>query len=197
MPSTTPSRRAGSSCTSLAVRPLHPAPSPANLETAIDLVKNISEYTYDRRTRTFFQPQAAREILQNMLEVNPNLRKTLTGNAYKHAEQGLGEPAEAPHALEAVLVNLGQQAETPVLIAVDEVQALYSTSWYRDPYFKPIEACHLSVPRLLLDFASGRKTIVRAAPASAPPLTHLLRRRRARSSARTRPRTRTSPSRSS
>ena len=49
----------------------------------------------------------------------------------------------------------------PVLFAVDEMQALFSTSWYKDPYFKPIEAHHLSIPRILADFASGKQPFVR------------------------------------
>ncbi|KZV98788.1 hypothetical protein EXIGLDRAFT_763256 [Exidia glandulosa HHB12029] len=130
---------------------------------ALDLVKNVSDYIYDRRTRTFFQPQASREILQRIVDGNALLRRTLSGNTYKMAEAGIQESSTAPEALQAVLTNLGQQTTTPVLIAVDEVQALYSTSWYKDPYFKDIEACHLSVPRLLLEFASGRKELQRGA----------------------------------
>lgn len=42
----------------------------------------------------------------------------------------------------------------PVLLAVDDFQALFNKSFYRDPHFKPISSYHLSVPRLLLSLFS-------------------------------------------
>lgn len=52
----------------------------------------------------------------------------------------------------------------PVLLAVDDFHALYSQTMYRDPHFQPIKSYHLSMPRLLLDYASGRKTFVSCLP---------------------------------
>ncbi|EJD48265.1 hypothetical protein AURDEDRAFT_113093 [Auricularia subglabra TFB-10046 SS5] len=130
---------------------------------AIGLVSDTSEYAYDRRTQTFVQPAASRTILSQILEVNTHLRRTIPGHVYRTVEKAIEEPATAPEALEALLVALGAQSNAPVLIAVDEMQALYSTSWYKDPHYKPIEACHLSVPRLLLEFASGRRALTRGA----------------------------------
>ena len=48
----------------------------------------------------------------------------------------------------------------PVL-AVDEFQALYGKTAYRDPHFVPIHSYHLSVPRLIMEYASGRRAFVR------------------------------------
>ena len=49
----------------------------------------------------------------------------------------------------------------PVLLAVDDFQALYNhTSSYRNPRFEGIKTYHLSIPRLLLEFASGKKSFV-------------------------------------
>ena len=42
----------------------------------------------------------------------------------------------------------------PVLVAVDDFQALFNKSLYRDPHYKPILSYHLSVPRLLLSLFS-------------------------------------------
>lgn len=47
-----------------------------------------------------------------------------------------------------------------VLLAVDEVQALFMTSEYRTPDYTLLESYALSVPRLLLDYISGRKALV-------------------------------------
>lgn len=49
----------------------------------------------------------------------------------------------------------------PVLLAIDDFQALYCMSQYRDPLFKSIKAYHLTFPRTLLEFASGKKSFVR------------------------------------
>jgi len=47
----------------------------------------------------------------------------------------------------------------PVLLAIDDFQALYTHhSAYRDPHFNKIKPHHLSMPRLLLEYASGMKS---------------------------------------
>ncbi len=50
----------------------------------------------------------------------------------------------------------------PVLLAIDDFQALYTLSMYRDPYFKMVKAYHLTLPRTLLEFASGKQSFVRS-----------------------------------
>lgn len=49
----------------------------------------------------------------------------------------------------------------PVLLAVDDYQALYCSTNYRDQQFAGIKSYHLSIPRLLLEFASGKRYFVR------------------------------------
>ena len=48
-----------------------------------------------------------------------------------------------------------------MLLAIDDFQALYNLSTYRDPYFKMVKAYHLTLPRTLLEFASGKQSFVR------------------------------------
>jgi len=48
----------------------------------------------------------------------------------------------------------------PVLFAVDGVQALYHKSRYRDPHFQSIASYHLSIPRLILEYANGHRSFV-------------------------------------
>ena len=48
----------------------------------------------------------------------------------------------------------------PVLLAVDDFQALYCTSDYRDTEFNRIQGHHLSTSRLLLEYAGGLKSFV-------------------------------------
>jgi hypothetical protein len=54
----------------------------------------------------------------------------------------------------------GTDARSPVLFAIDEVNALFSKSVYRSPEYELLEAYHLSTPRLALDYLSGRKAFV-------------------------------------
>jgi len=48
----------------------------------------------------------------------------------------------------------------PVLLAVDQLQALYGKTSYRDQHFVPIHSYHLSMPRLILEYASGVRSFV-------------------------------------
>lgn len=50
----------------------------------------------------------------------------------------------------------------PVLLAIDDFQALYCQSKYRDARFNTLKAYHLALPRLLLEFASGKASFVRS-----------------------------------
>lgn len=50
-----------------------------------------------------------------------------------------------------------------MLFAVDDFQSLFSRSSYRDPHFKPIATYHLSLPRLILEFTSGRRSFTKGA----------------------------------
>ena len=48
----------------------------------------------------------------------------------------------------------------PVLLAMDDVQSLFSASRYKTPQWDMIESYHLSAPLLALDYLTGRKTFV-------------------------------------
>jgi hypothetical protein len=79
------------------------------------------------------------------------------------------EKAKSPdtvEALEGVLATLAEQTEFPVLIAIDEVQALFSTSGLRTPDYKILESYHLSTPNLFLNYLTGEKTLVCPPPPS-------------------------------
>lgn len=68
-------------------------------------------------------------------------------------------------ALEMVFDALSNQTHAPVLLAVDSAQALYRPTKYlssdETPYL--LDSTALSLPRLLLDYASGRKSFQRGA----------------------------------
>jgi len=76
---------------------------------------------------------------------------------------GMKDQSVAPTVLSAVLEELGKQTNNPVLMAVDDFQSLYCKSAYRDPQFERINSYHLSMPRLLLDYASSKKSFAKGA----------------------------------
>ena len=51
-----------------------------------------------------------------------------------------------------------------ILIEVDGFQSLYYQTQYRDPRYQPIKPWRLFLPRLLLEYASGKKSFVRCRP---------------------------------
>ena len=44
---------------------------------------------------------------------------------------------------------------------MDDFQALYHKTKYRDPHFIPMKSYHLSTPRLIMEYASGKRLFVR------------------------------------
>ena len=48
----------------------------------------------------------------------------------------------------------------PVLFAVDDLQALYRTTRYRDPHYELIQPYHLSLPRIIMEYANGTRKFV-------------------------------------
>ncbi|KAL7280576.1 hypothetical protein ACG7TL_005510 [Trametes sanguinea] len=145
---------------------------------AISLVNSSTAYAYDARTQTYGQPAFAQQLLKRFADVNAALLQSLTvQNSYPLEERTVptGAPladlinvgAEfqnyAPTVLNAMLDELALQTKYPVLLAVDDFQALYCTSQYRDPFFRSVKSYHLMLPRALLEFASGKKTLARGA----------------------------------
>ncbi|KAA1468983.1 hypothetical protein DENSPDRAFT_857644 [Dentipellis sp. KUC8613] len=146
---------------------------------AINLVNSTTPYVYDLRTQTYLQPAFAFQTLQRFLKVNEAALRSLKTTTDVEVERrapvpagtsladlvqiGVKDQTVAPTVLSAVLEQLGKQTDYPVLLAVDDFQALFCKSSYRAPSFSSIKAWHLSMPRTILDYASGQKTFARGA----------------------------------
>lgn len=138
---------------------------------AAEWIQSSSEYRYHAETKSFHQPALAASLLDTLLTVN---RKALSGIT---AEKQIGTSAkgtaldevcragvksdQAVDVLVGVLDALGKQTQVPVLLAIDEVQALFSTSQVRTPDYSILESYHLSTPSLALEYLTGKKTFVR------------------------------------
>jgi small subunit ribosomal protein S29 len=61
------------------------------------------------------------------------------------------------------ICSLFRNRRSPVLLAIDDFQALFKRSKYRDPQFREIESYHLSLPRLILEYANATRRFKRGA----------------------------------
>ncbi|KAL4073494.1 mitochondrial ribosomal death-associated protein 3-domain-containing protein [Scleroderma citrinum] len=145
----------------------------------VNLVNSTTSYTYDPRTATYLQPVFAFQTLQRFLTVNEARLEQLRMQSDVELERramitagttlaelvkvGIREQALAPTILTAVLGELDKQTAFPVLLAIDDFQAMYCKTKYRHPHFARIQPYHLSMPRLLLEYAGGLKTFARGA----------------------------------
>ncbi|KAG6864016.1 hypothetical protein C0991_001083 [Blastosporella zonata] len=142
------------------------------------LVDSSTPHEYDLRTRTYLQPSFSLQTLQRLQAANQAKLGTLTTHTkhvFEKREVPLGtnlndfigialkEPSLAPLVLEAIMLELSAQTRHPVLFAVDDFQALYCRTAYRDPHFVPIHSFHLSLPRMILEFASGKRSFAKGA----------------------------------
>ncbi|KAI0918027.1 hypothetical protein AcW1_007009 [Taiwanofungus camphoratus] len=154
---------------------------------AISLVNSSTSFVYDDRTQTYLQPDYSFELLRRFLSVNSAALQTLTTQDELILEErsvpagvtlaelvnaGLEDRASAPAVLSAFMSELSRQSAYPVLLAVDDAQALFCTTMYRDPHFRAIMSQHLSVPRILLEYASGHKSFLRGAFLGAESTSH-------------------------
>ncbi|KAI0085775.1 mitochondrial ribosomal death-associated protein 3-domain-containing protein [Irpex rosettiformis] len=140
---------------------------------SLRLVDSSSAYVYDPRTRTYLQPEFSAELLKRFRDVNLQaFEELLTSEDViisgrrmipkgttlaELVRNGTRQEVDAPVVLSALVKELQLQSKYPVVLAIDDFQSLYSQSKYRDARFNTLKAYHLSLPRLLLEFASGRQ----------------------------------------
>ena len=138
-------------------------------KAASEWIESKTEYAYNPSTKLFNQPALAHSILSSLLTTNPSTLssiKTKTQIGKYKSNTSISEICKSPKSpesvelLEGVLETLGQ-SDRPVLVAVDEVQALFSTSGVRTPDFRVLESYDLSTPNLFLDYLTGKKSFVR------------------------------------
>ncbi|KAH9933487.1 mitochondrial ribosomal death-associated protein 3-domain-containing protein [Fomitopsis serialis] len=144
----------------------------------LHLVDSSKDYAYDARTRTYSQPAYSDQLLRRFLSVNERLIETLKTREHVSLEDapvpagsplselvkaGVQNPVNAPVVLAVLMDELSHQSTYPVLLAVDDMQAMYGYSLYRDAHYRQIMAQHLAIPRMILEYASGKKAFPRGA----------------------------------
>ncbi|KAG6860519.1 hypothetical protein C0995_010299 [Termitomyces sp. Mi166 len=146
--------------------------------SAKKLVDSSTPHEYDLRTQTYLQPAFSLQTLQRLLATNRAKLTTLTTQKKHNFEKrevplktniadligiAVKEPPLAPVILETLMSELSTQTKYPVLFAVDDFQALYCRTAYRDPHFIPIRPFHLSLPRMIMEYASGKRSFANGA----------------------------------
>lgn len=131
-----------------------------------------TQYEYNAAAKAFHQTELSQELLAKLAAVNKaQLAKVTLPEAVtvgwesfaagtKLADLvalGAKEERLAVAALAATVDVLAKQTAVPVLLAVDELQALFRTSEYRAPDYTRLEPYHLSASALVLDLFTGRK----------------------------------------
>lgn len=145
---------------------------------AIKMVDSSTAYTYDSRTRTYLQPNFSYEILRRFFSVNQSALQHMKSRGelvtelqslpegtplLNFVQAGLSYKEDAPAVLSALMDELSRQTTHPVLLAVDDIQALYNYTAYRDPHYRALMPQHLSIPRIVLEYASGKRAFARGA----------------------------------
>lgn len=143
---------------------------------AINLINSSTLYTYNAQHKAYLQPEATKQLLEAVLKVNGSaLKQTKTSKAVEVdgsqmeagtslevlLKRGVDEASSAAAkqtVLEAVFEALAAQTERPVLVAVDDAQALFRTSLYKDPDFINLESFELGLPRALLSLLTSSST---------------------------------------
>ncbi|KAF8827404.1 hypothetical protein HHX47_DHR4000438 [Lentinula edodes] len=134
-------------------------------------VNSTTTHMYDLRTETYLQPNYAEQTLRR-IELNSANSETLTlqeGLNYDRrsfssgttlaqlASAGSKDAVISSVVLETLLNELSRQSKIPVLLAIDDFQAIYNQKTaYRDPHFSAIRPYHFAILHFILEFASGK-----------------------------------------
>ncbi|KAJ7432591.1 hypothetical protein B0H11DRAFT_1646225, partial [Mycena galericulata] len=132
------------------------------------LVDASTPYNYSLRTRTLASANA--HIFRFLNTTDPiQLENGEALPGYTAARRRPDGPGRGGRARRACVSRVhypryGNQDRVPaaaLLIAINDFQALAGRSMYRDPQGRFIRPHHLGIPRLLLEYASGWKAVVR------------------------------------
>lgn len=144
------------------------------LPRLINWVNSTSTFVYSAEEQAYLQPQVVQQALAAVGSVNGKsgvlkkikLVKDVEGTNLKAGEATMQDLLKAASAsstsplvlqriFDSFLSSLSSQSEVPVLLAMDDAQALYSTTRYRDPDYKLVQAYELAPVRSLLNLLMG------------------------------------------
>jgi DNA polymerase III delta prime subunit len=128
-----------------------------HIPQALAMVDSTTSYTYSEGLRGYSQPDLTAKFLSDLLQQNQLRLQRVTVEGNQSVEQLLqsslspSASASAKHdALEKALRAIAQQNAFPVVLIVDEVEALFTATSYKDADFRALQSYELAVPRTLL-----------------------------------------------
>lgn len=136
--------------------------------TAIPLMDSSLPYAYSQEQQIFQQNSASASFLKSFLQANEAKLKDISVSdkpLSQLVKDALAMRDNESRGLSMVLDALASQTSKPVLLAVDNAQALYRPTKYLSSDAQPylLDSTALSLPRALLDIAAGHKTFQRGA----------------------------------
>ncbi|KAF9438327.1 37S ribosomal protein S23 mitochondrial [Entomortierella beljakovae] len=148
-----------------------------------------SSYPYNKvaSTSSFTQPSLASTVIGQVNSVNNTiLSKIVTSEDARVGrhdvkagtsltellEVGIKDPFAAQNVLEVLLKELGTQKEIPTLIAVDEVNHFFRPTQYLGQDGEELDPERLDLPKLFLQYISGKSSLSRGAVVTAVSNTH-------------------------
>ncbi|KAK3810794.1 MAG: mitochondrial ribosomal death-associated protein 3-domain-containing protein [Benniella sp.] len=149
-----------------------------------------SSFAYSKVVNSplFVQPTLASSIASQINNINkPALSKIVTSEAVRVRNQDIAEgttlsslletgakdPSMSQDILEVFMKEIGNQNEIPTLIAVDELNCFFRPTQYLGQDGKELDPEFLRLPRLLLNYISGKSSLNHGAVVSATSDTQL------------------------
>ncbi|KAG0261959.1 37S ribosomal protein S23 mitochondrial [Mortierella polycephala] len=134
-----------------------------------------SSFAYNKvaNSTSFIQPQLASNLAGQINSVNKSvLSKIVMAENAKvgrhEVEQGttlsalldygINDPFAAQDAVEVFMKEIGAQNEVPTLVAVDEINNLFRPTQYLSQDAKELDPEHLKLPKLFLNYISGKSS---------------------------------------
>ncbi|KAF0441111.1 Mitochondrial carrier protein [Gigaspora margarita] len=139
---------------------------------AIKLVNSSYPYIKNKITNEFVQPTLSAELLKQIKAVNGKLLQDITltrdYKLNKHIiksnspviglmDIGIKDISCAFQAFEIFLDEIGKNVNYPILLAVDVVNAFYTSTEYTDVDDTYLDPDRLSLPRTILDYFAGKR----------------------------------------
>ncbi|KDN44578.1 hypothetical protein K437DRAFT_268747 [Tilletiaria anomala UBC 951] len=141
---------------------------------SLAMINSSTSYVYSNTAQAYLQPQLTSDFLKDLLSQNRTALGKLTPRVKADGASGASSStpstleaiikrAQAPNAspwtkheaLETCILTLAEQTEYPVIVVIDEAEALFSPSQYRDADFRFLQSYELALPRTLLSMLLG------------------------------------------
>ncbi len=131
---------------------------------ALAFLDSTASYTYSQQLGSYLQPTLLLAFAKDLLQLNrtaltqiralPNTTGPEGETVASTLERACGTaitPSERQLLVESALRALASQTQNPVAVIIDEAEALFSPTLYRDADFQVLQSYDFALPRMLLN----------------------------------------------